>query len=213
MRILPFVDFGRISRHPKIFVGFSDLTALLAALGTCAGIVAFHGPTLTCLADSSPETRHSFAQALRSGAPEEIRLPSAVVIRGGKGAGPLVGGNLSILCHLLGTPFSPEYRGAILLLEDRGEKTYRIDRMLAHLKLAGCFDHLAGLIIGDFADCGDTDALFRMVADAVGDRRIPIMAGLDVGHGETNLTLPLGCPAILETDPGRLRFPAGGRGE
>jgi muramoyltetrapeptide carboxypeptidase len=208
LRILPHLDYERIGRHTKIFIGFSDLTALLAALGRHAGLAAFHGPTVIGLADAARETLDSLAETLRLGIPGEIRPREGAVIRGGRASGPLVGGNLTTLCHLLGTPFSPEYRGAILLLEDRGEKPYRIDRKLAHMRLAGCFDGLAGVVLGEFVDCGDTDAIHCLVDDAVDDPAIPILAGLAVGHGGINLTVPMGFPAVLETEPRRLRFAA-----
>jgi muramoyltetrapeptide carboxypeptidase len=94
----------------------------------------------------------------------------------------LLCGNLTVLCHLTGTPFQPDFSGGILLIEDQGEAPYRIDRMLTQMLLAGRFDGLAGLALGAFTDCGSTDAIHRIVADRLGGLNIPILAGFDVGH-------------------------------
>jgi muramoyltetrapeptide carboxypeptidase len=208
LRMLSLIDFEKVGRHPKIFVGFSDISALLAALGKFCSMVTFHGPTLTSLAGAAKITRESLAAAMVSTAPLEVEIPDAVVINPGRASGPLVGGNLTTLSHLLGTPFSPDYRGAILLLEDRGEAPYRIDRMLTQLRLAGCLDDLSGLVLGSFNDCGDVAEIHRVVREATEGRALPVLAGLPVGHGRTNLTIPLGLEAVLDTESGGLRFKA-----
>jgi muramoyltetrapeptide carboxypeptidase len=122
----------------------------------------------------------------------------------------VVGGNLSTLSHLLGTPFGPRFSGCILMLEDIHEPPYKIDRMLSQMKQAGCFDGLAGLVLGTFTDCGTEEALFDIVTEIFEGWEIPIMTGLEVGHGPVNRTVPLGMTAHLDTAALRLTCDRGG---
>ena len=154
MRMLSFLDFDLIRKHPKIIVGFSDITALLNAISAQTRMVTFHGPNVTTLGDRDLVTRESFVRLLTGEGPIRLVVQKGVTIFGGRATGILIGGNLTTLCHLVGTPFEPDYRDCILLLEDRGEAPYRLDRMLAQMKLAGCFDHLAGIVLGSFEQCG-----------------------------------------------------------
>ena len=206
LRILPLVDFDVIRKNPKVFIGFSDITALLTAITTRGGLVSFHGPVVTTLAEASQITRKSLLGAISSDRPLEVEPAAGVVMRAGRAQGPLIGGNLTTLCHLLGTPFEPRFKHRILLLEDRGEALYRIDRMLCQMKLAGCFEGVAGLVLGSFEGCGSLDGVFQVFEEHFRDISVPILAGFDVGHGEQNLTMPLGIDAILDTDRQILSF-------
>jgi muramoyltetrapeptide carboxypeptidase len=200
MRILPLLDFELIRRHPKIFVGFSDVSALLSALCAQCQMVVFHGPVITTLADAPRETKDGLLAAVSSDRPVEIQLTGGRTIRPGVASGPVCGGNLTTLCHLVGTPFSPCFADQILFFEDRGEETYRIDRMLFQMKLAGCFDELAGLVLGTFTDCGALENIYKIIANLFADVDIPILAGLDAGHGNPNITIPMGVEATLDAD-------------
>jgi len=133
-------------------------------------------------------------------------MESGFTIQPGSASGPVLGGNLNTLCHLLGTKFQPDFKGCILFLEDRGEAPYRVDRMLSQMKLAKCFNSLAGLILGNFKDCGNTDDIIRIASDIFKDDRIPIIAGLEVGHGKRNLAIPTGLNATLDADLKVLTF-------
>jgi muramoyltetrapeptide carboxypeptidase len=206
MRILPLLDADAISRHPKVFVGFSDITALLGFLVERAQMIAFHGPTVTTLGSADPATRERFLAAVTQPAPYRLSAADKQVVRPGSATGRFFCGNLSLLCHLTGTPFQPDFKEGILLIEDRGEAHYRIDRMLTQMMMAGCFDRLAGLALGRFTDCGSFAAIQRIVDDRLGQLGIPILAGFEVGHGATNLTLPVGLPATLDTVSGTLTF-------
>ena len=206
LRILPLVDFNVIRENPKVFIGFSDITALLTSITTRSGLVSFHGPLVTTLAKASEMTCNTLLGAIASDRPLEVQPANGVVIQAGRAQGPLIGGNLTTLCHLLGTPFEPRFNHRILLLEDRGEALYRIDRMLFQMKLAGCFDGIAGLVLGSFEGCGSLDAVFQVFEEHFRDISVPILAGFAVGHGEQNLTLPLGIDAILDTDRQILTF-------
>jgi len=206
LRILPLMDFDVIRENPKVFIGFSDITALLTAITNRSGLVSFHGPVVTTLAKASEMTCNTLLGAISSDRPLEIQPAGSVVVRPGRAHAPLIGGNLTTLCHLLGTPFEPQLKHRILLLEDRGEALYRIDRMLFQMKLAGCFDELAGLVLGSFEDCGDLDRIYQIFQEHFQDIHIPILAGFDIGHGKQNMTIPLGLEAILDTDKQLLSF-------
>jgi muramoyltetrapeptide carboxypeptidase len=206
LRILPLMDFDVIRENPKVFIGFSDITALLTSITTHSGLVSFHGPNVTTLAKATEITRNTLLEAISSDIPLEVQPANGVVIQAGRAQGPLIGGNLTTLCHLLTTPFEPRFENRILLLEDRGEALYRVDRMLFQMKLAGCFDGIAGLVLGSFEECGSLDGVYKIFEEHFEDIPVPILAGFDVGHGEQNLTLPLGIDAILDTDDQILAF-------
>ena len=206
LRMLPLIDFEIIRNHPKIFIGFSDISALLTAITHRSNLVTFHGPMVTSLAAAPEPTCSALTAAVASDITLEIAPASGVVIRPGRAEGLITGGNLATLCHLMGTPFQSQFKNHILLLEDRGEARYRIDRMLSQMKLAGCFDGVAGLMLGSFEECGDLAGIYQIFDELFHDRHIPILAGFDVGHGHRNLTLPLGMTAVLDTDKQTLSF-------
>ncbi|MDH4204777.1 MAG: LD-carboxypeptidase [Desulfobacteraceae bacterium] len=206
MRILPFLDFETILKHPKIFLGFSDISALLSVLYDQYGLVTFHGPVVTTLANATEKTIMAMKTALTSDAPLELIPEDGRVIKPGVCSGILTGGNLTTLCHLVGTSYAPNFRGKILLLEDVGEMPYRIDRMLTQMKLAGCFNGIAGLILGAFKECGHLNEIVEIFDNIFEDADIPISVGFDLGHGKHNLTIPMGLGAMLDTDKKRLLF-------
>ena len=206
MRILSFLDFENIQKHPKIFLGFSDISALLSVLYDRCGLVTFHGPVVTTLAKATEKTIMAMKMALTSGAPLDLIPEDGTVIKPGVCSGILAGGNLTTLCHLVGTSYTPNFKGKILLLEDVGEMPYRIDRMLTQMKLAGCFNGISGLILGAFKECGYLNEIGEIFNNIFEDADIPILAGFDMGHGEHNLTIPMGLGATLDTDKKRLLF-------
>jgi len=200
LRILHLLDYDTIAQHPKIFLGFSDITALLTVLFDRCGLVTFHGPVVTSLAGAADMTKQSLLQTVSSDQRLEIEVSNGITVNSGSGAGILGGGNLNTLCHMVGTPFAPNFANKILFLEDRAEAPYRIDRMLTQMKLADCFQGLAGLVLGSFEDCGPLQDILTIIKDLFGDRRIPILAGLEAGHGDPNMTLPMGLEASLDAD-------------
>ena len=205
MRLLPRISFGAIS--PKPVVGFSDITALHLSL-QAAGWVSFHGPVLTQLGRQSKEVAERLFQVLES---TELAPPlaGATTLVPGEAEGPLLGGNLSVLTRLLGTPYLPSLKGAVLMLEDVAERPYRLDRMWTHLGLAGVFRQVVGIALGEFAGCEEKDASYtsadvlRSLAEETG---LPCAAGFPVGHGEKNMTVPLGVRVRLDATRGRLEF-------
>lgn len=206
LRMLPHLDFGRMQRNAKPLVGFSDITALHQALFIQTGLVTFHGPTVTTLARADAATWQSMLHAMTQPDPVQLDLSQANIVQEGVAQGVFLGGNLTTLSHLIGTPFMADLKGCLLLLEDTGEKPYRIDRMLTHLRLAGCLDALAGLVLGTFDDCGAMAEIEALVLHYFGGDRIPIVSEVSIGHGSCNLTVPLGLPAELDTHKGTLTF-------
>lgn len=206
MRILPLLDFACIRKNPKIFVGFSDISALLAAIYLKCRLVTYHGPLLTTLDESDQNTKDALISALSTPEKIDIRLPKGITVVSGSGTGPVLAGNLTTLCHLVGTPYEPSLKKHILLLEDKGEATYRLDRMLIQMKFAGCFEGLAGMVLGSFKGCGQEKELLRVVRDVFAEHPFPILAGLDMGHSRSNLTIPIGLEATLDADQHSLVF-------
>lgn len=206
MRILSLLDFEAIQTHPKIFLGFSDISALLSVIYDKCGLVTFHGPMVTTLAKATEKTIMAMKTALASDAPLELIPEDGTMIKPGVCSGLMTGGNLTTLCHLVGTPYAPNFKGKILLLEDVGEMPYRIDRMLTQMKLAGCFNDIAGLILGTFKECGQPNEIVDIFDNIFEDVDIPILAGFDMGHGIHNLTIPMGLGATLDADKKQLLF-------
>lgn len=206
LRILPLLDFDIIRKNPKVFVGHSDITALLATITVKSGLVSFHGPLVTTLANAPEATCSKLLAAISSNSIVELKPARGIALKAGSARGPVIGGNLTTLCHMLATPFAPRFENRILILEDRGEAHYRIDRMLFQMKLAGCFKGIAGLVLGSFEDCGSPDGVFKIFEEHFKDIPAPILAGFDVGHGPQNMTVPFGLDATLDADRHILAF-------
>ena len=206
LRTLPYLDWDLISDNPKIVAGFSDVTALLTSLYERCRLACFHAPNVAGLGAADDLTRTGLKEILASGPPPRIGVADPVVLQPGTARAPIIGGNLTVLCHMLATPFAPRFEGHILLLEDRGEAPYRIDRMLTQMKMAGALAGVAGVALGCFTDCGDTRIIYKCITEIFADMRIPILGGFAFGHERTNLTVPLGCEAFLTTDPPALAF-------
>jgi muramoyltetrapeptide carboxypeptidase len=206
-RLLPRLDASGTPGPPKLLVGFSDITALHLWL-QAHGRASIHGPVLTQLGRLPAGTCERLFALLESVAAAPA-LNGTATYAGGAAEGPLLGGNLSVLTRLLGTPFMPSLDGAILLLEDQGERPYRLDRMWTHLQLAGVFARVRGIALGSFTACEEPDApydsedVLRELAQATG---LPCAAGFPVGHGDVNEPVPLGIQVRLDADAARLTF-------
>ncbi len=221
-RLLSLLDYEAIRAHPKIFVGYSDITALHCALRSRSRLVSFLGPMAGAdfAEPGLPEfTVRSFLRTVTQPTPpgsicQGYSGKKVTVIRRGRVSGPLVGGNLSLLCASLGTPFQPPFRKNILCFEDIGEPPYRIDRMLTHLLQAGLLQQVAGIAVGINRNCQDPNVAgseYRQtVEDVLRERllplKVPVVTGLPFGHVRCNATLPLGVQATLDADAGDLRI-------
>lgn len=192
---------------PKLLVGFSDITALHLWL-QANGRISIHGPVLTQLARLPATTRERLFALLESTTPAAA-LQAAATYVGGRAEGPLIGGNLSVFSRVLGTPFMPPLDGAVLLLEDTGERPYRLDRMWTHLEIADVFRRVRGIALGQFVACEEAGAnyssadILRELAQASG---LPCAAGFPIGHGEVNEPVPLGARVRLDADARTLEF-------
>ena len=192
---------------PKPLIGFSDITALHLWL-QAYGRISIHGPVLTQLPRLSAATCTRLFDLLESVRPAPPLAGTATYV-GGVAEGPLLGGNLSVFTRLLGTPYLPALDGAILLLEDQGERPYRLDRMWTHLQLAGVFERVRGIALGSFTACEErgadytSDEVLRELAASTG---LPCAAGLPIGHGDVNEPVPLGVRVRLDADAARLTF-------
>lgn len=206
VKILPLIDVEIIKHHPKVFLGFSDISVLSNFFFERIGLISFHGPVITSLVNATQRTKDAMVNAISLDKPIEIKLKNAVCIQRGSATGIVKGGNLTTLCHLIGTPYMPSFNGAILVFEDTGEACYRIDRMFTQMKLAGCFDGIAGIALGSFDSCGRIDELYGIVENVFEEFHIPILAGFDVGHIKNNITFPIGLEATLDADKGVLSF-------
>jgi muramoyltetrapeptide carboxypeptidase len=222
MRLLPAIDPAPLLADPKLLVGFSDVTALHALLNR-AGLATVHGPVVTQLgrapADAVAHLKALlYGEAPRPsvwGAPEAgAGLAGGATVTPGRARGRLLGGSLALLGHLCGTPWMPLLEGAILILEDVGERPYRLDRYLTQLALAGALRGLAGVAVGQLTDC-DGEAGAEVVRRLVGALGVPAAEGFPFGHEDRNLALPLGPRATLvahgpgEEGPARLLFDEG----
>ncbi|MCX5864239.1 MAG: LD-carboxypeptidase [Deltaproteobacteria bacterium] len=207
LRLLPDLDLALIREQPKILIGFSDLTVLLSTIQQKTGLITFHGPMLTTLARSDRDSQDAFFDLLTGRPRPESKIKGLEILKGGQASGRLLPGNLTSLVHLLGTPFEPDWRDTILVLEDIGEAPYRIDRLLTHLWAAGKLEQIAGLVLGDFDQCGEREAIWQRVLDLLAHRTIPIWANFPCGHGSRNLILPVGAEVQLDSSAGRLVFP------
>lgn len=214
LRLLSRLDFGFLRARPKWLLGFSDLTVLLNTVSARCGLVTLHGPMISTLARADHLSFERFRAALRGEFLPCARPAGLEILRGGLGQGRLTGGNLTTVCHLMGTPWQLRTEGKILFLEDTAEPLYKIDRMLTHLACGGLFDHLAGLILGLF-DPGHDDRLetlrlneqvWQRLLELVSQARFPVWGGFPAGHQQQNVTLPVGMEAVMNSFSGALEF-------
>ncbi len=218
-RVLPFLNYERIARNPKIFMGYSDITALLVALYARSGLVTFHGPT-----GNSTWNRYSadfvrqmlFAgETIRMENPKDLGDNLAQVkdrirtITPGTARGRLVGGNLTVLSSIIGSEYLPDWKGHILFLEDINEEVYRIDRMMTQLKLAGVLDKLSAFVFGKCTDCEvgsgySSFTLEEVLTNHLKPLGIPAFHGAMIGHIKDKFTVPLGVEVEIDAVRGTI---------
>jgi muramoyltetrapeptide carboxypeptidase len=208
MRILDRLDGAAFALAPKLIVGFSDVMALHAFCAR-AGVTSLHAPVVTQLGKLPADDAAALFALAESPSPP----PPIVGLRalhGGRAEGRLVGGNLELIARLVGTPWALALDGAVLLLEDIGERPYRIDRQLTQLRLAGALERLAGVVLGDFVGCVEKDGsgpdAEAVLAERLGARGVPIVAGAPIGHGERNRAVPHGARVRVDAAAGTVEF-------
>jgi muramoyltetrapeptide carboxypeptidase len=210
MRLLELLDYNLIRSHPKVFIGYSDITALHTSIGQHTGLVTFHGPMVApdMGKELSDYTWDYFSRAITTSAPlgPIINPPHSfppVFITPGLAQGCLTGGNLSLIVSTLGTPYEIDTQGKILCLEEVGEASYRVDRMLTQLLLAGKLQEAAGIVFAVCTDCGTEDdppnfTLEEVLQDRLGRLNIPVLYHLYFGHTADKATIPFGVMAVLD---------------
>ena len=220
-RLLRLLDYHKIKKHPKILIGFSDITSLHCAFLTRARLVSFHGPTLnTSLTSDHPPAfvlnslwRTVMEPAAAGSICEGYTQDTVSILKGGVAGGQLIGGNLSVLCATVGTPFQPRFKDNLLFFEDVDEQPYNYDRMLTQLLNAGLLQQVAGVAVGINKNSKDPEAaktreyrqtLEDVLADRLNSLGVPVVTGLPFGHVRWNATLPFGVQARLDGDKGDL---------
>ena len=216
-RILPMLDYDMISKNPKILLGYSDVTSLLNAIFAKSGLVTFHGPNV--MSEWNEFTYSEMRRLLFDAEPQQYQNPVIIeddlvartyrtqTITSGKASGLLIGGNLTLISTLMGTPYLPDFSGKILILEDVDEAVYRIDRMLTQLALSGDLQKLAGIVFGHFTGADGNRRLgnfslmdvLRQHCEPLG---IPCFTGAMFGHVDKQSTVPIGAEASMDADAG-----------
>lgn len=220
-RLLHLLDYDAVAANPKVFMGYSDITTLLLAFQARTGLVTFHGPVGT--SEWNDFSLGALRAVVFEGTAPTLRNPTERgsdlvvtdhrprIIAAGRASGRLLGGNLTVLASLLGTPYVPDWTGAILFLEDIGEAVYRIDRLLTQLALAGILDAVAGVVFGKCTDCdpeGSNGSLTlpEVLEHHLGGLGVPVWAGGMVGHIPHKWTIPLGVAAEVDTRSATIRL-------
>jgi len=205
-RVLPLLDYSLIRDNPKIFMGYSDITAYLTSITQKTGLVTFHGPMMVSYKKRFVNYNFQAMERILDGTPDfKIISPDsspARILKPGISMGPLWGGNMTLLINRLGTSDSLDTNGVILFLEDLDEYLYSFERMLVQMRTAGILDNIAGLIIGELHEFKDQDVAFErntdeIVMDICGDLEIPIVSNFPCGHGTYQATLPISIPVEL----------------
>ena len=220
-RLLPLLDYPAIRANPKVLLGYSDITALHSAIHARTGLVTFHGPNGTGSWNSfnaDQFERLFFQRELmeyrnRIEAGDELvpRRNRTLTITGGKARGELVGGNLTVLTALAGSPYLPDFSGKILFLEDVSEAPYRVDRMLSTLRLMGALDRIAGVIFGECTDCDPGEGFGSLTLDEIFDDYfkplgVPAYRGAMIGHISRQFIVPVGGRVEMDADAGTFRL-------
>lgn len=220
-RVLPLLDYAAIRANPKVLLGYSDITALHSAILARSGLVTFHGPNGTGSwnrFNADQFERVFFERELMEyrnqvEAGDELvpRRNRTLTIAGGKASGELVGGNLTVLTALAGSPYLPDFTGKILFLEDVSEAPYRVDRMLSTLKLMGALDRIAGLVFGECTDCDPGEGYGSLTLDEILDDHIrplgiPAYRGAMIGHIRQQFIVPVGGKVEMDADAGTFRL-------
>lgn len=219
-RILDRIDYGALRDDPKIIAGYSDLTALHLAIAKKARLVSFHAPNASELSrfdgGAYDFSRQVFQRMIFANqAPLEVGQPWPVPplwqldsLNSGRAQGRLLGGNLSLICATLGTPYAIDPENAILFLEDVGESAYRVDRMLAQLRLAGLLDRVSGVVVGQFtvADPAETIRIDQIIRQYLQQIRVPVLLNFPAGHTPHNVTLPHGAMVEIDAESAELKL-------
>ena len=223
-RLLPYLDFDTIRRHPKVLIGYSDITALLLSIHAKTGLITFHGPIGLGRWDAwsldyyrrvlmgGEAVTYSNKQGVSGDRNSLVQVEFRTLTHTpGKARGRLLGGNLTVLTAILGSPYLPEWDNAILFCEDVGEDLYRVDRMFTQLKLAGVLSKIKGFVFGSCSECGPGEGyasltLEEIIRDHVKPLGVPAWQGAMIGHAQPQWTLPVGAEVEIDGSAGTIRL-------
>lgn len=222
-RLLPLLDYEMIGNNPKVLLGYSDATALLSAVHTMTGLVTFHGPS-----PLNTFSAEHFRRVVMNGEHYTLKNPTFITentlvqtenrirtMNSGKATGPILGGNLSLLTAITGSPYLPDWEGSILFVEDIEESVYRVDRMMTELALSGVLGKIAGFVFGRCTDCEPgrgfgSLTMEDMLAEHIDPLGIPAFSGSMIGHINEQFTIPLGISVEMDADAGTISMQEAG---
>lgn len=209
-RVLPLLDYDLIKTHPKIFMGYSDITGYLTSISQQTNLITFHGPMMTTFKTEAIDYNLDTMETVLSGTDDTYTIfpPDELpprILREGLAEGPLWGGNMSLLLERLSTPEELITDGCILFLEEVDEYLYAFDRLMLHLKNSGALENIRGLIMGELVNMKDQKTPFaqttdEIIMDVCRDFSFPIITNFPCGHGRYQATLPISCPVRLNAD-------------
>jgi muramoyltetrapeptide carboxypeptidase len=223
-RLLPYLDFDAIKRHPKVLIGYSDITALLMAIHAKTGLITFHGPIGLGRWDAwsldyyrrvlmaGEAVTYANKQGVSGDRNSLVQVEFRTLMHSpGKARGRLLGGNLSVLTGILGSPYLPDWDDTILFCEDVGEDLYRVDRMFTQLQLAGVLSKIKGFIFGSCSECGPGQGygsltLEEIIRDHVKPLGVPAWQGAMIGHAQPQWTLPVGAQVEVDASAGTIKL-------
>lgn len=218
-RLLPLLDYDMIRANPKVFLGYSDATALITAIHAKTGLVTFHGPS-----PLNTFSAEHFRRVVMAGELYTMTNPTFITentlvqtenrirtMHGGKVTGRILGGNLSLLTAITGSEYVPDWEGSILFIEDVDEAVYRVDRMITELALSGVLDQISGFIFGRCTECGSGNGfgsltMEEMLGEHIDKLGIPAFSGSMIGHIDEQFTIPLGIEVEMDADAGSIRM-------
>jgi muramoyltetrapeptide carboxypeptidase len=218
-RLLPLLDYGMIRDNPKVLLGYSDATALIAAVHAKTGLVTFHGPSPLNIFSAE-----HFRRVVMNGEHYRLENPDFITentlvqtenristITGGKASGPILGGNLSLLTAVTGSGYLPDFDGSILFIEDVDEAVYRVDRMMTELALSGVLGKIRGFVFGRCTECDPGNGfgsltMEQMIAEHIKPLGIPAFSGTMIGHIDEQFTIPLGIEVEIDADAGTIEL-------
>ena len=220
MRILDMLDYDLINQNPKVFIGYSDITAFLSSIYENTGLITFHGPvgissfnefTVNSYRNiiETPQNKYKY-QYLREKNTEETSEFDVYTINEGKAEGELIGGNLSVIVSMIGTKFEPNFENKIVFIEEIDEKTYKVDRMLTQLVQATNIKKASGIVLGIFKKCDQDEepklSLKEAITDILKPLNIPVSYGMAFGHVANKMTIPVGIKAKMNADKNSLKL-------
>ncbi len=207
MRIASMLDYDKIAENPKFFTGFSDISILLAEIWKKSRLITYHSPMISTLAFSDMDSADFFFSVLKGEWNHEYQACNINRSRDYEVVeGISVCGNMTVFCHTAGTSFQPDWKNCVVFLEDVNEPLYRLDRMLLQMRLAGMFEGVRAVVLGEFKGCGDFSSVIDLFTRELNFSGIPVFIWPEIGHGCRNLVVPFGLNVMVDSGSGVIRW-------